>query len=525
MPPRASADQIDPQQTAAAITDFLQTYPHAAILEHGALLFDMRSAQWSLNTDHNRCTLHLWSEERNLTRRVLSAEARNSGLRLSVQRFGQPKPSTLDLVSKQERRLPTTRDAARRQYLRALERVLVRNFPDWKPAGFSTAMDLERSFGPAYARGVITRGQQAWAVLGVGPEESAQTVDGVLTLGILWLQLCRERAMGKHLFAGLRIVVPAGTAALTLARMAWLNPRIAQWELYELDPRSEELTQREPADHGNLKTRLIHAPNPDTTRFDVAITKVMELVPSEARGLVEQRLRSATELAFLLHGLEFARAVLRSVANSFAHTLEITVGAGANETVLDDANRESLRALVTELFQRRRPEGDSNDPLFRMQPERWMESRLRTSLPEIDEALRVAPVYTQVPAFAATDRGMLDLLGVTTGGRLAVLELKADEDLHLALQALDYWIRVRWHARLAPHETVNPLQQHGYFPNMALSQDAPLMYLVAPALRIHPATEVVLRHLKPEVEWHLIALDEHWRTEIRVTFRKHSPKP
>ena len=149
MPPRASADPIDPQKTAALLRTFFETYPQAAILEHGTVLFDMRAAQWSLNTDHDRCTLHLWSAERNLTRRVLSAEARSTGLRLSVQRFGQPKPSTLDLVSKQERRLPTTRDAARRQYLRTLERVLVRNFPEWKPAGFSTAMDLERSFGPA----------------------------------------------------------------------------------------------------------------------------------------------------------------------------------------------------------------------------------------------------------------------------------------------------------------------------------------------------------------------------------------
>ena len=50
----------------------------------------------------------------------------------------------------------------------------------------------------------------------------------------------------------------------------------------------------------------------------------------------------------------------------------------------------------------------------------------------------------------ASDRGMLDLLSVTSttspqAGRLAVLELKADDDLHLALQGLDYWIRVPWH--------------------------------------------------------------------------------
>ena len=63
----------------------------------------------------------------------------------------------------------------------------------------------------------------------------------------------------------------------------------------------------------------------------------------------------------------------------------------------------------------------------------------------IDAHLDAAHVYTQVPAFAASDRGMLDLLSVDQDGRLAVIELKADEDLHLALQGLDYWMRVRWH--------------------------------------------------------------------------------
>ena len=38
---------------------------------------------------------------------------------------------------------------------------------------------------------------------------------------------------------------------------------------------------------------------------------------------------------------------------------------------------------------------------------------------------------------------MLDLLTLDRNARLVVLELKADEDLHLPLQALDYWIRVR----------------------------------------------------------------------------------
>jgi hypothetical protein len=57
---------------------------------------------------------------------------------------------------------------------------------------------------------------------------------------------------------------------------------------------------------------------------------------------------------------------------------------------------------------------------------------------------------------------------------------------------------------------------------MRLAQDAPRLYLVAPALRIHPATEVVLRHLSPRVQWELVALGERWRQQVNVVWRKRS---
>ena len=135
-----------------------------------------------------------------------------------------------------------------------------------------------------------------------------------------------------------------------------------------------------------------------------------------------------------------------------------------------------------------------------------------------------AHVYTQVPAFAAADRGMLDLLSVDKDGRLAVIELKADEDLHLALQGLDYWVRVRWHHRQNPDAAsgLGEFQRHGYFGGVRLAEGDPRLYLVAPALRVHPATDVVLRYLSPRVDWVLVALDERWRRQIKVVWRKRS---
>ncbi|HEY5328909.1 MAG TPA: hypothetical protein VIJ79_03415 [Acidobacteriaceae bacterium] len=578
-PPRVSPADVEqtPAHVAAAIEDFLAAHAEAAVLEDGKVVFDMRQAKYTLSTEHNRCTLHLWSEERNTVRRVLSATPRGGSLRLATQRFGQTQSKLLELVASRERRTPTTRETARTRYLQTLGRVLLRGFPDFKSDGFRTAMDLERSFGPAYARGSLLRGQQAWAVVAVNEEESASTVDGILTLGILWLHHCRENAGGRRLYQGLKLIVPRGTAMATLSRIAWLNENAAQWQLYELDQKSEELASRDAADHGNLRTRLIHHPDEEAARerFAAAVSQVMDLVPAHEQTRVEQRLRSTAELAFLLHGLEFARARISFTGNSFAPVLELTVGVGASETLLTAENKAELAEAVAELFRRRRADSQdkAKDPLFRASPERWLESVLRCDLAPLTRHLaaqirpqdfsrrheafandpdpdtignradppaeacernaadesRVIPrfdphhVYTQVPAIAgAKDRGMLDLLGVTADGRLAVIELKADDDLHLALQGLDYWIRVRHHhLQTADTRTgLGEFQRHGYFRGVELSPLPPRLYLVAPALHIHPATETILRYFSPRVEWNLLALDERWRAKIRVIWRK-----
>ena len=122
---------------------------------------------------------------------------------------------------------------------------------------------------------------------------------------------------------------------------------------------------------------------------------------------------------------------------------------------------------------------------------------------------------------------MLDLLTLDRNGRLAVIELKADEDLHLPLQALDYWIRVRAlnddrQPAAGGGGTLTAFERQGYFAGAEVSPLAPRLLLAAPALRIHPANEPVLRYFSPQVEWELIAVSEHWRRELKVVFRKRS---
>jgi len=53
-----------------------------------------------------------------------------------------------------------------------------------------------------------------------------------------------------------------------------------------------------------------------------------------------------------------------------------------------------------------------------------------------------------------------------------------------------------------------------------LSAEKPLLFLVAPALRVHPATDTLLRYISPEIEWEFVGIDELWREGVKAVFRK-----
>jgi hypothetical protein len=92
--------------------------------------------------------------------------------------------------------------------------------------------------------------------------------------------------------------------------------------------------------------------------------------------------------------------------------------------------------------------------------------------------------------------------------------LKATENPELPLQAADYWSRIRHHL------TQGDLVRYGYFPGIELQSSAPLVYLIAPALRFHPTTDTILKYLSPEMEIIRVGMAEAWRRELRVVMRQ-----
>jgi hypothetical protein len=217
--------------------------------------------------------------------------------------------------------------------------------------------------------------------------------------------------------------------------MVRLNHAAAKWQLYELDEREDNLREIDIGDAGNVATRLVQMPNHAAARerFAEAIARVCGMMPE-----VEISVMSPAEIAFRCHGLEFARARLRHEPGSIRPVPEIVFGLGAEERILSDSTAQLFSRLVCGIGEVRHAEGPRERLSWRLHPERWLESLVVKDVSVIDRQLDPTSLYSQVPAFSASDRAMIDALAVTRQGRLAVVELKADEDIHLPLQGVDY---------------------------------------------------------------------------------------
>jgi hypothetical protein len=129
-------------------------------------------------------------------------------------------------------------------------------------------------------------------------------------------------------------------------------------------------------------------------RFGEAIARVREVMPE-----TEVAALSPAELAFRCHGLEFARARLAHEPGSFRCAPEIVFGVGAEERVFGPDNSAAFFQLVHSVGEVRHAVGPRDHPLWRLHPERWLESLVLKDIAAIDERLDSACQYSQVPAF------------------------------------------------------------------------------------------------------------------------------
>jgi hypothetical protein len=473
--------------------------------EEGEWLAGLDGFRWEVRRRGKQALLHLWSDEANLVRTIQRIRScQPARIELEVQRFGKAKPGRLDFLRKD-----TPRAAARisrEQFRVRFERMLAEQFPDARIESLTTAPDLKRSFSALYTRGVLSEGRASWAVMGVSPAENSAAFEGILSFGLLWLDWARAHAE-RRAVEGLRLFLPEGQCRVTLERAHALRPGVGL-EVFEFSERDWRIRKADISSRGNVESWLTPRREIEATlaAASEAIVRVRSLLPEEP-GAIETTVPAGTrEVALRFRGLQFARW----------KDGQVSFGLGdAQRPLTSDAPWTGLKSLLSKLALKRSAfTADKKDPLYRAAPERWLETIVLAEPSRLDARLDSRYLYSQVPALSGGDRGVIDLLGVTRQGRLVVIELKASEDLHLPLQAVDYWLRVRRHLQ------EGDFSSYGYFPRVELQPDPPLVWLVAPSLQFHPANETLLRYLSPEIQVTRIGVSENWRNGLRAVLRQ-----
>jgi hypothetical protein len=471
------------------------------IRENGGRLAPVSNFSWEVRGASEKPLLHVWSDQYNLTRRVLAITDHSADrLALAVERFGRSKPDRLEFIRLDFER--PAREVSREEFCSRLKNILAEQFPDEHLVSLTTSPDLERSLSGNYARAILRRGSVRTPLLAVPDGESADTTSNCLTFALLWMDCVRNSNL-RGTVSGLRVVLPKGFISAVAHRVAALDPSIGV-ELFERDPILDTFQKIDPRLAGNLDTWLV-------------LHREAEALLDRARSAIDPICALAHQ-AISIHPSPQSREVwLRFRGLPFARWDDGKVFFGILETrrELNPATRPALKQLVYDLESHRHPlASDTRNSFFRAQPERWLESIVRSDVTRIDPVLDPRFVYSQVFANSGGEHGILDLLTVTRSGRLAIIELKASEHIHLPLQAADYWLRIRRHLEQ------NDFHRYGYFPALELQAGPPLVYLVAPALHFHSTSGILLRHLASNLEVVRVGLAESWRRGIRVVIRQ-----
>jgi hypothetical protein len=189
---------------------------------------------------------------------------------------------------------------------------------------------------------------------------------------------------------------------------------------------------------------------------------------------------------------------------------------GSRRRLLEESTLAEFMRLLDELKEHRRAEVlDRHHALYKSAPEAWLESELRRDITQLDPGLIISPLYAQFrPSNAGSSRERpIDLLALRRDGRLVVIELKVSEDREHILQGADYWRRVSAH-HLAGH-----IQRARLFDDAEISDEPPLVYLVAPVLRFHRSFQTLARAITPEIEIYRFDINENWREGVHVVRR------
>jgi hypothetical protein len=466
--------------------------------------FELRRGEWELRASGGALLFSYWGEAGRRVWRVTAWSAEGDALMLEAARRMGAERARLRLVPRAL--VASAREAVAQARRAECERIaaLVSTFARARVERTSLSVGARRGEPGRWARIILRTNGGRFAVTGPVVPAGAEAAESLLASALLWLSRLED---GERLtrIAGLWLIAPPKLAAAARERVALLRESLrARTSVFELEEESAALTQANVPALGELldapAPRLSHA---TTFAPSESAAGVVALAPEEIDVV---RARRGETLRF--NGLPFAR-----VRRVFGREHLWFGGEGApRRTLLDEESAPAFFKLLEELREHRRADAhERRHALYRAAPEAWLESILRRDITRLDPGLRLAPLHAQFrAAHAAGTARPVDLLALRRDGRLVVIELKVSEDAALALQGADYWRRVEAQRR------GGRIARARLFGDAEISDEPPLVYLVAPMLRFHRSFDALARCVRPEIETYRLDINEDWRAGVRV---------
>jgi hypothetical protein len=466
----------------------------------------LRKSECDFRISHGRLIFSCWGALSALAWRITAWEWTGEKLVLEATRRMGALSAQLELIPRASiKAMAATISAERRERCLHLARLALYALPGAKIERAGLSAGARPGQPGRYARIALRKNRERIAVCGTVVESDRSDVDAFLSSTLIWFTRASDRARPPYI-QKLWLIVSKDCAESLIVRLALLRDDLRRLiTLYQIDDGWQELTRLQlPSLEKLLEVVPERFRRPAREAMSGSAARVVELAP-EAIDVV--RSRRGETLRF--HGLVFAR--VRRVMDRENVWFGIE---GSRRRLLDESTQDEWTKLLLDLKEHRRAEAsDRNHALYRASPEAWLESLLRRDVTQLDPGLRLAPLYAQFRPSHAGDARPVDLLALRRDGRLVVIELKVEEDREHVLQGADYWRRVEAH-RLCGHIT-----QAKIFGEAQISDEPPLVYLVAPTLRFHKAFHTIARAITPVIEIFRFDLNEDWRAGVRVMRR------
>lgn len=498
---------MDPVTAKYELEKFLLEMPECVLRREGGRVAMLGIKERSFTVEWGKLIFSFWGDGFAESWRVDDYQIRGLRAALRCSRQAGRVNAEFELVAPEsEDDTPAEARARRRLFEREISALIPSVWLDARVESHSSRRDDIHHLSSLYSRLIVSRGAERFAALTVDPHEPPPVIDGALGAAILWYRRVRERD-GRRAPEKLAIFLPEGQWTVVAERLTLIDKNLLDIALFEVSAKRDDLRPVQPFDQGSLSESLQR-----TFTWPPRVREEVRARAEELQSIAPEVLRvsvrpDGSACLLTVRGLEVARVW-------FDRQVLAQIGVPPDAEPLDERERTRFEQFVLRVAMLRSPASRSrSNPFFRLQAERWLQSLLLDNIAALDVTLDERFVYPQVPAYKGADRSFIDLLSVKRSGRLVVVELKVTEDPELPFQGLDYWLRVHWHLQNGD------FQRRGYFRGIELSNEPPLLFLVAPRFRFHATFETLARCIDASVPVYRIAINDSWRNGVRVLDR------